>query len=242
MRTYASFRVKRKRKSELQMFLLISGGKMASPPHGYKGARNVSANNSETVGHKDRRPGQIVYILVFYNISFSWLLPLNDFQFICLLRDCWRLSNTVICICGLTCHVSRRLFWAIEMFTKGQNHRTLFREAECKRILLQFALGYLKLISLRGPQRRGAWRNGCFFCQQGKVSRWIGFNISKQNSALKIFSLHFLGFCLTKMLNFEIWVQVMSLFQRSDYNLIIIICKSVWSVHDQSEPRTHVLS
>ena len=88
MPTYASFRVKRKRKSELQMFLLISGGKMASPPHGYKGARNVSANNSETVGHKDRRPGQIVYILVFYNISFSWLLPLNDFQFICLLRDC----------------------------------------------------------------------------------------------------------------------------------------------------------
>ena len=134
----------------------------------------------------------------------------------------------------LCCHVSRRLFWAIEMFTKDQNHRTLFREAECKRILLQFALGYLKPICLRRPQRRGANRNGCFFCQQGKVSRWIGFNISKQNSALKIFSLHFLGFCLTKMLNFEIWVQVMSLFQRSDYNLIIIIFKSVspWSVHD----------
>ena len=50
------------------------------------------------------------------------------------------------------------------MFTKDQNHRTLFREAECKRILLQFALGYLKRISLRRPQRRGAWRNsGCCF-------------------------------------------------------------------------------
>ena len=46
----------------------------------YKGAWNVSANNSETVGHKDLRLGQIVYILVFYNISFSWLLPLDGFQ------------------------------------------------------------------------------------------------------------------------------------------------------------------
>ena len=48
----------------------------------YKGAWNVSANNSETVSHKDLRFGQIVYILVFYNISFSWLLPLDGFQFI----------------------------------------------------------------------------------------------------------------------------------------------------------------
>ena len=53
----------------------------------YKGAWNVSANNSETVGHKDLRFGQIVYILVFYNISFSWLLLLDGFQFIFLLRD-----------------------------------------------------------------------------------------------------------------------------------------------------------
>ena len=42
----------------------------------YKGERNVSANKSETVGHKDLRLGKIIYILVFYNISFSWLLPL----------------------------------------------------------------------------------------------------------------------------------------------------------------------
>ena len=53
----------------------------------YKGAWNVSANNSETVGHKDLRLGQIVYILVFYNISFSWLLRLDGFQFFFLLRD-----------------------------------------------------------------------------------------------------------------------------------------------------------
>ena len=53
----------------------------------YKGAWNVSANNSETVVHKDLRLCKIVYIIVFYNISFSWLLPLDGFQFIFLLRD-----------------------------------------------------------------------------------------------------------------------------------------------------------
>ena len=99
MRTYASSRVKRKsfyRKSELQMFLLIFGGhiggpkwhtNMASPLKLYTGAWNDSANNSETVGHKDLKLGQIVYILVFYNIPFSWPLPLDGFQFILLLRD-----------------------------------------------------------------------------------------------------------------------------------------------------------
>ena len=52
----------------------------------YKGVWNVLANNSETVGHKDLRLEQIVYILVFYNITFSWHLPLDGFQFIFLLR------------------------------------------------------------------------------------------------------------------------------------------------------------
>ena len=39
------------------------------------------------MGHKDLRLGKIVYILVFYNISFSWFLPLDGFQFKFLLRD-----------------------------------------------------------------------------------------------------------------------------------------------------------
>ena len=90
MRTYASSRVKRKtcfRKSELQMFLMISGGHIGTPTWRlhrklYKGACNFSPNTSETVGHKDQRLGrEIVYILVFYNISFSWLLPLGGFQY-----------------------------------------------------------------------------------------------------------------------------------------------------------------
>ena len=80
MRTYASSREKREsfyRKSELQVSLISSGhigGQFISIKWClkklYKGARNVSANNSETVGFKDLRLGQIVYILVFYNISF----------------------------------------------------------------------------------------------------------------------------------------------------------------------------
>ena len=57
----------------------------------YKVAWNILANNSETVGQKDLRLEQIVYIhaLVFYNISFSWLLPLDSSQFIffCKLRS-----------------------------------------------------------------------------------------------------------------------------------------------------------
>ena len=74
------------------MFLLISGGHIGAPiwclhTKLYKGAWNVSANNSETVGHKDLGLGQIVYKLVFYNISFSWLLPPDGFQFIYLLGD-----------------------------------------------------------------------------------------------------------------------------------------------------------
>ena len=56
-------------------------------PKLYKGAWNVSENNSEIVGHKNLRLGKIVYILVFYSISFPWLLPLDGFQFILLLRD-----------------------------------------------------------------------------------------------------------------------------------------------------------
>ena len=39
------------------------------------------------MGHKDLKLGQIVYVLVFYNIPFSWPLPLDGFQFILLLRD-----------------------------------------------------------------------------------------------------------------------------------------------------------
>ena len=100
MRTYASSPVKRKsfyRKSELQMFLLISGGhigglkrstNMASPYKALQSCVNCSANYSETVGHKDLRFGQIVYTLVFYNISiflgfFHWTVS----SFIFSLRD-----------------------------------------------------------------------------------------------------------------------------------------------------------
>ena len=88
MCTYASSRVKRKsfyRKSELQVFLLISGGHIGAPK---RYINMASSYNSETVVHKELRLGYIVHILVFYNISFSWLLPLDGFQLIIFwLRD-----------------------------------------------------------------------------------------------------------------------------------------------------------
>ena len=78
------------------MFLFISGGHIGGPER-YTNVTSPyialqrcvkrSANNSETVGHNGLRLGQIVYMSVFYKISFSWLLPLDGFQFIFLLRD-----------------------------------------------------------------------------------------------------------------------------------------------------------
>ena len=69
------------------MFLSISGGQTVHLHRKlYKGASNVSAINSKTVGHKDLRFGEIVYKVVFYNLSFSWLLPLNGFHFIFVCR------------------------------------------------------------------------------------------------------------------------------------------------------------
>ena len=84
------------------MFLLISGRRysagtpnlytnVASP---YKAVQSCMHKTFQQIthktklkGHKDLRLGQIVYTLAFYNISFSWLLPPDGFQFIFLLRD-----------------------------------------------------------------------------------------------------------------------------------------------------------
>ena len=59
-----------------------------------KGAWNVSANNSGLCG--PQRPEtdlrQIAYILVFYNISFSWLLPLGRFPIYFFVAWQWKRS------------------------------------------------------------------------------------------------------------------------------------------------------
>ena len=128
MRTYASSRVKRKsfyRKSELTMFLFMSGGHIGTPKRYtnmasrlhtklYKGAWNVSENNSETVGHKDLRLGQIVDILVFYNISFFWLLPLDRFQFFVVVVVAWQWKGSIKCnliILTILSSFTLSLFW-----------------------------------------------------------------------------------------------------------------------------------
>ena len=95
---YACSRVKRNsfyRKSELRMFLLISCGHISAPKqytnmaspykalqscvkHFGKQLRNCGAQRPETCTNCL----YYIHALVFYNISFSWLLPLDSSQFI----------------------------------------------------------------------------------------------------------------------------------------------------------------
>ena len=70
----------------------------------YKGAWNVSANNSETVGHKDLKLGQIVYILVFYNFIFLCLFHWTASNFFFLLRDSENDLFTAISVYFKKCH------------------------------------------------------------------------------------------------------------------------------------------
>ena len=75
---------------------------MASPVHTklYKGAWNLSANNSETVAHKDLRLGQIslhisLLIITFHFLSlFHWMVS-NLFIFVA-----WQWKRSVITVCG----------------------------------------------------------------------------------------------------------------------------------------------
>ena len=96
MPTYASSRVKRTsfyRKSELQMFLLISGGHIGAQNGAPIRRHHTNIPSVVTVGHKDLRLGQIVYILVFYNIHF-----LGFFH--------WTVSNLIFC-----CVTVKTIYW-----------------------------------------------------------------------------------------------------------------------------------
>ena len=74
------------------------------------------------MGHKDVRLGKIIYILVVYDISFSWLLPLDCFQF-----NCYVTVKTIYY--GVLCRCDNR---PIKSLTKdsggleGKVHRTKF--------------------------------------------------------------------------------------------------------------------
>ena len=57
-----------------------------------KVAWNVSANNTETVYHTDLRLGEVVYVLNFSNISFSWLFSLNGFEVFFFMAWQWKRS------------------------------------------------------------------------------------------------------------------------------------------------------
>ena len=47
----------------------------------YKFQWNVSANNSATEYRTDLRLGEAVYLLIFYNVTNSWLLSSDGFDF-----------------------------------------------------------------------------------------------------------------------------------------------------------------
>ena len=146
MRTYASSWEKRKsfyRKSELQMFLLSSGGHIGASKR-YKGARNVWANISETVGHKDLRLGQIVYILVFYNISFfdffHWTVA-NLFFCCVTVNDLygWRHGRVIqsgACFSKVPAPACSSFLWIEEVRTSKKVYQELFtskKKEESKR-------------------------------------------------------------------------------------------------------------
>ena len=60
---------------------------MASPYKAPTKVRETFRQITQKLSHNDLRRGQIVYILVFYSIPFSWLFPPDGFQFNFLLRD-----------------------------------------------------------------------------------------------------------------------------------------------------------
>ena len=60
----------------------------------YKGARTVSANNSETVRHKDLRFWQIVYsisLIIFHFLGFYWTVS----NFFCAVFIAWQWKEAV---------------------------------------------------------------------------------------------------------------------------------------------------
>ena len=129
----------------------------------YKGAWNVSANNSETVGQKDLRLGQIVYILVFHNISFSWLLPLDGFQF----TFCCVTVKTIYWETKRNDPLVRTLFWKkkIQGLFKDPSYfsRTPFSKKKSLEsmsflVLLQHEQLYREGLSVFAPL--GTWESG----------------------------------------------------------------------------------
>ena len=76
----------------------------------------------KAVGHKDLKLGQIVYILVFNNISFSWLLALDGFQFIFLLRDSENEARPGLFREWLKTMVSKTLAWPSQINKKANIH------------------------------------------------------------------------------------------------------------------------
>ena len=92
MHTYTSSRAKRKRfyrKSGFHMFFVDfrSPYWCTKVVHQHGDSIQSSIKLRETFRQITQRLGEIVYVLVFYNISFSWRFSLNGLEFIFLWRE-----------------------------------------------------------------------------------------------------------------------------------------------------------
>ena len=145
---YYSSRVKRKslyRKSELHIcfvdfrrpYFCTNSGTLIWRPHTrlYKGAWNVSANNSEAVGHKDLILGQIVYMLVFFTFHF-----LGFFH--------WTVSNLIFSRFGLTLPI---LVW-VRVWREYKSAWTYlsfqFQMNMKERLIFEFEMDHLRSLLL----------------------------------------------------------------------------------------------
>ena len=126
----------------------------------YKGAWNVSANYSETVDHKDLRLGQLLYVSVFYNISFSWLFPRapDGFQFIFLLRDS---ENDLLAFRDLIGNCEKRaISFMIQAFSTFLFFQKDWTFLNCEMVFLEISIRVHRTW-LQLEKRFSAWQETC---------------------------------------------------------------------------------
>ena len=87
----------------------------------YKVACHASANNSETMHHKDVRPGEVVYVLVFYNIFLFLAYFIERLRIYFFMTSLWKpsidLVNDYTQLTQLACFVFRETENVVNLFS-----------------------------------------------------------------------------------------------------------------------------
>ena len=116
----------------LAAILVHQNGAPICCPHTklYKGAWNVSANYSETMGHKDLRLGQIAYILSFITLHFLSLFHR-------------RVSNLILC-CVTVKTIYSQYTHLVAQVSSTQHYRSLSQGHPTRTLLIRWKhfLGY----------------------------------------------------------------------------------------------------